>query len=112
MNDNENINDMITRFIKITNGLFSLGDSIDNDQNVRMVIRALPQSWEVKSTTLKKLNDKEEMNFMGLIKNFKTHEMEKKLRKTMLQKKRALLSKLLQPLKSLSKMTMKNYPYW
>jgi len=44
MNDNETINDMITRFTKITNGLSSLGDSIDNDQKVRKVIRALPQS--------------------------------------------------------------------
>jgi len=99
---------MITRFTKITNGLSSLGDSIDNDQKVRMVIRALLQSWEVKSTTLKELNDKEEMDFMGLIKNFKTHEMENKIREDNAPKKRALLSIM----KSLSKMTMKNYPYW
>jgi len=35
MNDNEIIDDMIIRFTKITNGLSSLGDSIDNNQNVR-----------------------------------------------------------------------------
>ena len=57
MNDNETIDEMITRFTKITNDLSSLGDSIDNDQKVRKVIRALPQSWGVKSTTLKELND-------------------------------------------------------
>jgi len=32
MHDNESINDMITRFTKITNGLSFLGDKIDNDQ--------------------------------------------------------------------------------
>jgi len=33
---------MTTKFTKITNGLASLGDGIDNDQMVRKVIRALP----------------------------------------------------------------------
>jgi len=61
MNENNIIDEMITKFIKITNGLTSLGDSIDNDQKVRKVIRALPPSWEVKSKTLKELNYKEEM---------------------------------------------------
>ena len=80
MNDNETIDDMITRFTKITNGLSSLGDLIDNDKKVRKVISALSQSWEVKSITLKELNDKEKMNFMGLIGNLKTNEMERKVR--------------------------------
>ena len=71
---------MITRFTKITNGLSSLGDSIDIDQKMRKVICAPSQSWEVKSITLKELNDKEEMDFMGLIGNLKTHEMERKVR--------------------------------
>jgi len=31
MLDNENIDEMLTRFTKITNDLSSLGDSIDND---------------------------------------------------------------------------------
>jgi len=79
MNDNETLYDMITRFTKIHNGLSSLDDCIDNYQKVRKVIRALPQSWKVKSTTLKELNDKEEIDFMGLIGNLKAHEMEKKV---------------------------------
>ena len=41
MHDNDTIDDMITRFTKITNGLAFLGDAIDNDQKVRKVIRAL-----------------------------------------------------------------------
>jgi len=80
MNENESIDDMITRFTKITNGLSFLGDTIDNDQRVRKVIWALPPSWEVKSTTLKELNDKEEMEFTSLIGNIKAHEMERKVK--------------------------------
>ena len=76
MQENETIDDMVTKFTKITNGLSSLGDGIDNDQKVRKIIRALPPSWEVKATTLKELNDKEEMKLIGLIGNLKTHEME------------------------------------
>ena len=52
------IDDMVTRFTKITNGLAFLGDAIDNDQKIRKVIRALPPSWEVKAIKLKELNDK------------------------------------------------------
>ena len=44
MHDNDSIDDMVTRFTKITNGLTFLGDPIDNKQKVRKVIRALPQS--------------------------------------------------------------------
>jgi len=61
MHENDIIDDMITKFTKITNSLASLGDGIDNDQKVRKIIRALPPSWKVKATTLKELNDKEKM---------------------------------------------------
>ena len=46
MNEDESIDDMITKVTKITNGLASLSDEIDNDQKVRRLICALPQSWE------------------------------------------------------------------
>ena len=80
MHENESIDDMITKFTKITNNLSSLGDAIDNDQKVRKVIRALSPTWEVKATTLKELNEKEEMDLIVLIGNLKTHEMERKAR--------------------------------
>ena len=51
-----------------------------NDQKVSKVIHALPLSWKVKSITLKELNDKEEMERIGLTGNLKTHEMERKAR--------------------------------
>ena len=57
------LDDMLTCLTTITNALISLGKPIDNDQKVRKIIKALPQAWEVKATTLKELNDREEMNF-------------------------------------------------
>ena len=72
MRDNDSIDDMVTRFNKITNGLAYLGDVIDNDYKVRKVICALSPSWEIKATTLKKLNDKEVMELICLIENLKT----------------------------------------
>jgi len=48
MLDNESIDEMLTKFIKITNGRSFLGDSIDNDQKVRKVIPTLPKTWEVR----------------------------------------------------------------
>ena len=80
MHDNDSIDDMVKRFTKITNGLVSLVDAINNDQKVRKVIRGLPPSWKVKATTLKELNDKEEMELISLIENLKTNEMERKAR--------------------------------
>jgi len=94
MHENESSDDMVTKFTKITNGLASLGDGIDNDQKVRKIIHALPPSWEVKATTLKELNDKEKMELIGLIGNLKTHEMERKAREEMAPlKKKAIAFK-------------------
>jgi len=44
--ENESIDEMLTQFTKITNDLSSLGDTIDNDQKIRKVIRALLKAWE------------------------------------------------------------------
>jgi len=94
MNEKESIDDMITKFTKITNGFSSLGDKIDNDQKVKKVIYALPPSWRVKSTTLKKLNDKKKMGLISLIGNLKTHEMKRKAREEKVpQKKKSLTFK-------------------
>ena len=43
---------------------------------MRKVIRTLPKTWEVKATTFKKLNDREEIDFFRFIGNLKTHQME------------------------------------
>jgi len=88
LNENESIDNMITKFTKITNDFASLGDLIDNDQKVKKVIRALPRSWKIKATTLKELNDKEEIEFISLFGNLKTHEMERKQEKRSHHKRR------------------------
>ena len=89
---------MVTKFKKLTNGLASLGDGIDNDQKMRKIIRSLPPSREVKGTTLKELNDKEEMELIGLSGNLKTHEMERKAEKRwLLLRRKQSLSKDLPP---------------
>ena len=59
-----------------------------------MLSSLLPPSWEVKATTLKELNDKKEMELIGLIGNLKTHEMERKAREeTTPQKKKTIAFK-------------------
>ena len=78
MHEHDSIDDMDIKFTKITKGLASLGDAINNDKKVWKVIRALLSSWKVKATILKELNDKEEMELISLISNINTQEMEKK----------------------------------
>ena len=85
MNENDSIDDMVTRFTKITNGL-------DNDQKMKKVIRALSTSWEVKATTLKELNDKKEIELIGFIENLKTHQMERKVREKKAPQKKKVLA--------------------
>jgi len=47
---------------------------------------------------LKKLNDKEEMDFMGLVKNLKAHEMERKDREERdTKKKKSIASNIRLP---------------
>jgi len=92
MNEEELIDDMITKFSKITNDLASLGDGIYIDQKVRKVIWALPSSWEVKGITLKELNHKEKMKLISLIGNLNTHKMERKAREEMAPQKKKMLA--------------------
>ena len=82
---------MITKFTKITNDLIFLGDEIDNGQKERKVIHALSPSWEVKSATLKDLNDKEEMELIGFIGKLKSHEIERKAREEKAPQKKKTL---------------------
>ena len=55
---------------------------------MRKVIRALPPSCKVKAITLKELNDKEEMELIGLIGNLMTHEIEREAREEMAPQKK------------------------
>ena len=58
---------------------------------MRKVIRALLPAWEVKATTLKELNYKEEIELIGLIGNLKTHEMDRKAREEMAHQKKKMI---------------------
>ena len=53
----ESIDNMLTRFNKITNDLIFLGKPISNDYKVQKIIWSLLKSWGLKLTTLKELND-------------------------------------------------------
>ena len=68
----EFIDGMLTHFTIITNTLISLGKSIDNDQKVWKIIRALPQAWEVNATTLKEIKNRKEMYFTAFMRKLKT----------------------------------------
>ena len=83
---------MVSKFTKITNGLDSLGDVIDNDHKIRKVIRGLLPSWEVKATIMKVLNEKEQIELIGLIGNLKTHEIERKTREKIASQKRKMIA--------------------
>ena len=72
MYESKSIDNMLTRFSEITNGLISLGELISNDNKVRKIIRSLFKSWEVKVTTLKDLNDSKEMDFSMFMGNLKS----------------------------------------
>ena len=43
MLENESTDEMLTQFTKITNGLSSLGDTIDNDQKFRRSLELFPK---------------------------------------------------------------------
>ena len=97
MNESESIDEMLTQFTKITNGLSSLGDVIDYDQNIRKVIRPLPKSWEVETTTLEELSDREEIDFSGFIENLKAHEMEMKVQEEREAQKEKIITFITSP---------------
>ena len=59
---------------------------------MRKAIRALSPSWEVKFTTLKELNNKEEMELIGLIRNLKTYKMERKVKEEKAPQKKKTLA--------------------
>ena len=56
---------------------------------MRKIIRALSKAWDVKTTTLKELNDNEEMDFSAFMENLKTYEMKIKAREERESQKKA-----------------------
>ena len=81
MFDCESIDEMLTWLTTITIRFVSLGKPISNNQKVRKILGALSKYWEVKTTTLKELNDKEKIDFTAFVRNLRIHEMKMMARK-------------------------------
>ncbi|XP_021713456.1 uncharacterized protein LOC110681610 [Chenopodium quinoa] len=77
MQPKESIQEMLTRFTNITNELVSLGKKIPTDEQVRKVLRSLPQDerWRAKVTALQETKDFTKFNIEQLAGSLITHEL-------------------------------------
>ncbi|XP_021747140.1 uncharacterized protein LOC110712989 [Chenopodium quinoa] len=77
MQSKETIQEMLTRFTNIINELVSLGKQIPIDEQVRKVLRSLPQDerWGAKVTALQETKDFMKFNIEQLVGSLMTHEL-------------------------------------
>ncbi|XP_021719011.1 uncharacterized protein LOC110686710 [Chenopodium quinoa] len=77
MQPKETIQEMLTRFTNIINELVSLGRQIPIDEQVRKVLRSLPQDerWRAKVTALQEMKDFTKFNIEQLTGSLMTHEL-------------------------------------
>ena len=77
MQPKESIQEMLTRFTNIINELVSLGKQIPIDEQVRKVLRSLPQDerWRAKVTALQETKDFTKFNIEQLAGSLMTHEL-------------------------------------
>ena len=68
---------MFTRFTNITNKLVSLGKIIPVDEQVRIILRSLPQDerWRAKVTAIQESKDFTKFNLEELAGSLMTHEL-------------------------------------
>jgi hypothetical protein len=60
MKPQEDVNSMFIRFYNIVNELTSLGKKIDEKDQIRKILRSMPQKrWEAKTTAIQELRDKD-----------------------------------------------------
>ena len=73
----ETIQEMFTRFTNITNELVSLGRIIPTDEQVRKILRSMPQDdrWRTKVTALFETKDFTKFNIEQLAGSLMTHEL-------------------------------------
>ncbi|XP_056690311.1 uncharacterized protein [Spinacia oleracea] len=94
MKSSETIQDMITRFTNIINELNSLGKIITPEEQVRKVLRSLPQDpWMAKVTALQETKDFTKFNLEQLAGSLLTHELQLNARPSENTKNRALALK-------------------
>ena len=77
MEPKETIQNMFTRFTNITNESVSLGKHIPTDEQVRKILRSLPQDerWRAKVTALQETKDFTKFNIEQLAGSLMTHEL-------------------------------------
>ena len=77
MEPGESIQEMFTRFTNITNELVSLGRLIPSDEQVRKILRSLPQDdrWRAKVTAIQESKDFTKFNLEELAGSLMTHEL-------------------------------------
>ncbi|CAO2837831.1 unnamed protein product, partial [Amaranthus hypochondriacus] len=77
MEPKESIQEMFTRFTNITNELVSLGRLIPTDEQVRKILRSLPQDdrWRAKVTAIQESKDFTKFNLEELAGSLMTHEL-------------------------------------
>ncbi|MHC6131860.1 zinc finger domain-containing protein [Serratia marcescens] len=78
MKRDESIDDMYARFTLITNSLKSLGREYPIPEQIRKILRILPQSWEAKKTAIHESKDLEKYDMADFIGSLKTYELSKK----------------------------------
>ncbi|XP_021837457.2 uncharacterized protein [Spinacia oleracea] len=90
----ESIQDMITRFTNIINELNSLGKIITPEEQVRKVLRNLPQDpWMAKVTSLQETKDFTKFNLEQLAGSLLTHELQLNARTSKNPRNKALALK-------------------
>ena len=77
MEPRESIQVMFTRFTNITNELVSLGRLIPTDEQVRKILRSLPQDecWRAKVTAIQESKDFTKFNLKELAGSLMTHKL-------------------------------------
>ena len=77
MEPRENIQEMFTRFTNITNELVSLGKIVPVDEQVKKILRSLPQDerWRAKVTAIQESKDFTKFNLEELASSLMTHEL-------------------------------------
>ena len=67
MSDKETVMEMYIHFTHITNELKSLGTCFITEELERKILRFLPQSWEVKVTSIQEAKNMNEISLDELI---------------------------------------------
>ncbi|XP_021759476.1 uncharacterized protein LOC110724344 [Chenopodium quinoa] len=93
MNPKESIQEMFTRFTNKNNELVSLGRTIPIDEQVRKILRSLPQDerWRAKVTALQETKDFTKFNIEQLVGSLMTHELHLGASNTEISKNRGLV---------------------